>query len=59
MASSSIGYSDSGIGDDMTCISIDVECEDYYDGSSGKGKGAKGKIGTKITRVVFSTKLLL
>ena len=49
MASSSIGYSDSGIGDDMTCISIDVECEDYYDGSSGKGIGAKGVFGTKIS----------
>lgn len=37
----SIGYSDSGIGDDMTCVSIQVECEDYC-GSSVAGKAVKG-----------------
>ena len=46
LASSSIAYSDSGIGyDDMaTCISIvDVECEDHF-GSSGAGKAVKGGV---------------
>ena len=33
----SIGYSDSGIGDDMTCISIDVEGAEDHCGYSVRG----------------------